>query len=390
MSRGSSLGWMAAFVGGLLTVSMMAVQAHAQVAPGGTWQTSPNPAPYPNTQPGAAATYPSPAGAVYPGNAGYPGATGYPPGYAGAPYYPPTQTSTSATDLEVGSLYGFSAAYGVGTGIWIDAEADIEDPGLQFIAPALLGVGAPVGVFFLNRPTMPRGMPAAIATGMAIGAGEGVGIATYQMVSAKPDEEWGFRGLTRSVFIGSTLGTAAGIASAYYMEPSPRQSLMLGSSVLWGTVIGSMFGYGGTRAHSDWTHGNDFAALGGLIGYNVGLVGAAAVSAAWVPSYESLAWMWGGFGAGIVVSLPVYLFYVGGDHDARRGLVFQGAAGTLGVLAGALFTIDRRDFGASGARHVARREEAAARRSPIGLRLTGGGLMPVRDGVGLQVQGVLF
>src|SRR5678815_3612297 len=88
----------------------------------------------------------------------------------------------SASDLELGTLYAMSAGYGVGTGIWIDAELDIDDPGLQFLAPAILGLAGPVGVFFLDRPRMPRGMPAAIAAGMAIGAGEGVGIASYQFV----------------------------------------------------------------------------------------------------------------------------------------------------------------------------------------------------------------
>ena len=67
-----------------------------------------------------------------------------------------------------------------------------------------MGLAAPVGVFFLDRPRMPRGMPAAIAAGMAIGAGEGVGIASYQFVHSKSDDEWGFRGFARSVFIGST------------------------------------------------------------------------------------------------------------------------------------------------------------------------------------------
>ena len=60
----------------------------------------------------------------------------------------------------------------------------------------------------------------------------------------------------------------------------------------------------------------------------------------WVPSYQSLAWMWMGFGAGVGLSLPIYLFYAGGTHDARRGLIFQGTAGTLGLVAGAVFTMD--------------------------------------------------
>ncbi len=36
-------------------------------------------------------------------------------------------------------LYGVGPAYGVGTGIWIDALADVNDPGIAFIAPLVLG-----------------------------------------------------------------------------------------------------------------------------------------------------------------------------------------------------------------------------------------------------------
>src|SRR5688572_14547306 len=55
----------------------------------------------------------------------------------GVPPPPPpgAPTKTRSTALEVGYLYVTAAAWGVGTGIWIDAEAGIEDPGLQFIFP---------------------------------------------------------------------------------------------------------------------------------------------------------------------------------------------------------------------------------------------------------------
>ena len=86
----------------------------------------------------------------------------------------------------------------------------------------------------------------------------------------------------------------------------------------------------------------------------------------------------------LAVSLPIYLFYAGGDHDARRGLIFQGTAGTLGLLAGAVFTMDSRtsacltDAGLFGAKPNA----------PV--QVTGGGSMPVPGGMGFQVSGLLF
>jgi hypothetical protein len=301
--------------------------------------------------------------------------------YMGPP--PSSSTSQEASDIELGTLYALSAGYGVGTGIWIDAELSIDDPGLKFLAPAILGVGAPVGVFLLNRPRMPRGMPAAIAAGMAIGAGEGAGIASYQFVHASEKDAWGFRGFARSVFIGSTGGAVLGYATAYTMEPSPKTSLLLGSSVAWGTVVGSMFGYGGSAAGSEFGEANDSASLGGLIGYNVGLVGAAALSTVWVPSYYSLQWMWIGFGAGAAVSLPVFLLYAGGDHDARRGLIFMGTASILGLGAGGILTMDSRDSASTASSLFGENEHAP-------VRVTSAGLMPVPGGMGVQISGLIF
>src|SRR6185436_1522215 len=63
------------------------------------------------------------------------GGYGQPPGFG----YPPPQTGRKkSTALEVGYLYVTAGAYGVGTGIWIDAMAGIEDPGLRFIFPGIL------------------------------------------------------------------------------------------------------------------------------------------------------------------------------------------------------------------------------------------------------------
>ena len=97
-----------------------------------------------------------------------------------------------------------------------------------------------------------------------------------------------------------------------------------------------------------------------------------------------LAWMWIGFGGGVAISLPVYLFYTGGDHDPRRGLIFQGTAATLGLVAGAVFTMDSRDTAATPSRG------GLAAQRPASFQVTGGGLMPVPGGMGFTVSGLLF
>ncbi|MCC6646349.1 MAG: hypothetical protein IT374_12355 [Polyangiaceae bacterium] len=303
-------------------------------------------------------------------------------------YAMPVPTSSGgsgakSTDLEIGTLYVAGTAYGIGAGVWLDAELGISDPGLNFIAPAVLGVGAPIGVYFLDHPQMPRGVPASIALGLTLGAGEGFGVWSYQFVTSSKENAWGFRGLARSSFIGATVGGAAGAAVGFLQEPSPKSSLFIGSSALWGAGIGSMFGYGSTAKGRGYGLSNDGASLGGLIGYNLGIVGSAALSTVWVPTYKNTAFMWAGAAAGFAATSPVYLLYAGSESPAKRGLIVQGVGTTLGIVAGAMFTFYDTDDIAS--------DDPFRGPRPSLARITGVGPMPMPGGgAGAMVQGVLF
>lgn len=292
------------------------------------------------------------------------------------PVYVPAPASKKRTNLEIGYLYATSVTYGVGLGVWLATEIGIEDPGVFLIPPAILGVAAPVGVYFLDDPLMPRGMPAAIATGMLVGAGEGLGFASFQIVTADERNEWGFRGLARSMAAGSTLGAIGGYALGYYQEPSPRSSLFIGSGVVWGAAIGSMFGYGASGEGLEYGAANDSAALGGLVGFNVALVASAGLSTVYIPSWRALNWMWIGAGVGAAVSLPVYLFYAKDDGPpAKRGLLFSGTATALGIAAGAVFAgFDDSDSASADERSSFARIESVA---PL----------PVPGGVGVGITG---
>ncbi len=261
------------------------------------------------------------------------------PGYGQQPYgyqQPPPRSDTRTT-FEIGTLYATSVGYGFGMGSWISLEAGIDDPGVFLIPPAILGLAAPIGVYILDQPDMDRGLPSAIAAGMLIGAGEGIGIASHQFVTSAEEDEWGFIGLARATAIGSTLGAVGGYAFGYYEEPSPKSTAFVMSGVLWGTAAGSMFGYGASEAGVGYGRANDSASLGGLIGFNVGLAATGALSIVYIPSYGELAWMWGGAGVGAAVSLPVFLFYAEKDGPpAKRGFLFMGTATLLGIGAGAL------------------------------------------------------
>jgi hypothetical protein len=318
---------------------------------------------------------------------------------ASAPASPSASKDSSV--FELGTLYAASVGYGVGLGIWLDAEIGISDPGTLLIAPAVLGVAAPVGVYFLDQPAMPRGKPSAIAAGLAIGAAEGLGIAGTQFVTADKKDAWGFRGLSRSVAIGATVGGVAGYALGELERPSPKLSAFVSSGALWGTLIGASMGYGTSPKGVGYGGSNDSAALGGLIGLNVGVAATAAVSMAMVPSYKQIQGMWEGAGIGFAASLPVYLFYAGEKGPpAKRGLVFTGTAMALGIVAGAVFSSS--SDGPESAESSTGNGERAESARPAFARITsiiptlptskaaGAGGLNGLSGMGVSVAGVLY
>lgn len=237
---------------------------------------------------------------------------------------------------EMAFLYATSAVYGVGLGVEVSSELKTDDPGLFLIAPALLGVAAPIGAYALDQPKMRRGVPTAISAGLLLGAGEGLGIAGLQMVTANDSDSWRFRGLSRAMALSATIGGVGGWLAGEWLEPPPNTVVLTMSGALWGTAVGSMLGYGASSG--DWGRSNDKAALGGLIGYNVGALGAASVGFTNLVSDTQLLWMWSGAGIGAAVSLPIFLLYAGDDSPpARRGFIFMGTATTLGIVAGGIF-----------------------------------------------------
>ena len=161
--------------------------------------------------------------------------------------------------------------------------------------------------------------------------------ATSTCALSRPATNGDFRGFARSVFIGSTVGIGAGYAAAVFIEPSPKTSLLLGSSVLWGTAVGSMFGYGGSKADSAFGDANDSASLGGLIGYNTGMLGQRRCRPCGSPRTSRSPGCGSALAPVSAYRCQCTLLYAGGDHDPRRGLILQGTAGTLGPTRGSHF-----------------------------------------------------
>lgn len=372
-----------------------------QYLPPGMQQQPQQPGAYPQ-QPGAypqqPGAYPQPYGQPQPGYGQQPyapyGQQPQQPGYGYQPYAP--QQPRIRTGLEIGYLYGVAIAYGAGVGIWIDSEAyggtnsagqaKKIDPGISLIAPILLGAAAPLGVFLADRRPMREGLPSAIASGLVIGAGEGLVISTFGDAKGPQGAAgWGFRGLARAEVIGSTIGGAGGIAYGLLAKPTPQRNMFLTSAVGWGAIVGYQFGGGGSNGK--WSDANDATTLGGVVGYNIALGGAAVTSAFWSPTWTQLAWMWGGFGVGEVAGALVYPFYAASKGDPRRGLIFQGVASTVGMVAGAF--IGYRRPNAVALAQEQREDEEYWQRHHF-ARVRGGGFTPMPGGMGASISGELW
>jgi len=233
------------------------------------------------------------------------------------------------------ALYVTSALYGVGTGIWLDALFKIDNPGGAVVLPLVLGAGMPIGAFFWDDAGGPlsRGVPSSLATGLVLGAVEGIAISGVQwQFNREQDKDWSFQTQTTVTFLFATGGGVGGWAFGEAFKPDPRGLGMVAGGAAWGTLSGIGIGFAATP--SDFSDG---AAVGGLIGYNVGFLGAGALSLAHTPSWRSQEYMWLGYGLGALAGCLVFPFYLGSDADPKSGFLGPALGGLAGVgLAGAL------------------------------------------------------
>jgi hypothetical protein len=291
---------------------------------------------YPPPQPQGPYNGPPPNGPQYPYNQP-------PPGYL-APA-PPPPTPAAPSDMrgpgEMAFLYGASAAYGVGTGVWIDALGKVSDPGIAFIAPLVLGAAGPIGVYFLDQGVnLHRGVPASISTGLTLGAIEGLAIAGTQAQLSDPGNGWSFRGGASLTWTLATAGGIGGYAFGEWLHPDPRSLGFIASGSGWGALSGAMLGAGASGGGGAWKDG---AMIGGLIGYNAGILAAGALSVAYVPSWQTQKYMWIGYAAGTAATSIVYAFYLFSDADPKHGLIANSLGGLAGVAIAAALTANMTD-----------------------------------------------
>jgi hypothetical protein len=301
----------------------------------------PYPQQYPPQQPYPQQPYPQqPYPQQYPPQQPYP----QQPGYGPAPGYPPPVAPAPSDKREAGempALYATTILWGVGTGIWLDALIKIKDPGPAVIMPIAFGAAAPIGAFFWDDRGGPlhRGVPSSISAGLVLGALEGISIAGVQwQYSREKDKDWSFQTQTSVTWIMATVGGVGGWAFGEWQRPDPRSMGFILSGAGWGSLSGITMGI--AVSGKDWKDG---AAVAGLIGYNLGVVGAGALSIAHQPSWNSQKYMWLGYGLGALAGCLVFPFYLFSDADAKHGFIGPSLGGLAGVgLAGAL-TWDMKD-----------------------------------------------
>ncbi len=108
-----------------------------------------------------------------------------------------------------------------------------------------------------------------------------------------------------------------------------------------------------------------------MIGYNVGLLGTGALSLWRAPSYQTLKWMWAGYGIGTLAGALVFPFYLFSDSDAKHGFVAPALGGIAGAAVAGVLTSGLTDDDPAPANHAKR-----SFLSPLTLNL-GSGPQPV-------------
>ena len=292
----------------------------------------PQPQQYPQPQPYPPQPYP---------NQPQPYPQTYPPYPQPAPVAAPVSNKRSAG--EMGFLYGTSVAYGIGTGIWIDAVAGISDPGLAFIAPIAFGAAAPVGLYFWDDyDNLHRGVPASIATGLVLGGVEGLAIGglQWQATGNGGPNTWSFRTQTTVTFLTATGGGVGGYFFGEWLRPDPRSLGFIASGAAWGAISGTLFGAGVTKTGGDW---KDPGSVVGFVGFNAGIAATGALSTFYTPSWQSQKYMWLGYAAGTVAASVVYIFYAFSDAPVWHGLIANSLGGLAGVGIAAAVTADLKD-----------------------------------------------
>lgn len=220
---------------------------------------------------------------------------------------PPSTTPTelapprSRDGLEAASVYTSAILLGVGTGIWIDVMAEVDDTRAAVIAPLLLG-GAGAGAVYLGERlngSLRRGHGTAMSNGVLLGALAGSLFGAW----GGSAERWSGRAVASTVWGGAMLGLGAGLGAGAITDITPAAASFVGSGGIWGSLFGL-----GVAMIADVDA--DGYLLGALTGELAGVALGAALTGTLRPTEAQVHWMDLGFLSGglIGTGLAVLIF----------------------------------------------------------------------------------
>ncbi|MBI5515686.1 MAG: hypothetical protein HY909_18030 [Deltaproteobacteria bacterium] len=282
------------------------------------------------------------------------------------------------SSFELVTLYGTGLAFGGGTGLWVDALAEIDNARAGVWIP-LLGAGLGVlGAYALDRGEPLRaGRATAMNTGMLLGAAAGLSVALQHHDSidietdrcfgtgslacdARFSDRWRARGIATSMWLGAGLGLGLGYGVSALTDSSPGSASYVLSAGAWGGLLGLFAGILGRFDNS----------LGAfwLAGSGVGTAAALATAHVLRPTQAQTRWLdLGVLGGGLLgLGAAVLVDQNLSDRVVPLALIELGMVG--GGLTAFLLSrsLDARGRARTRAHHV-----------PGVLPLTGGGLVTV-------------
>ncbi len=243
--------------------------------------------------------------------------------------------SNERTGDEIAFLYLTAIGYGVGTGLWLDAQINPSSVRQGVLPPLLIGLAVPASVYALDNIGKPLryGLPQSIAEGVLIGAEEGGAWAWYAYAHAPSGKEPEVSKLATAVWGSATVGAAAGGLLGATLDATPGRASFVGSTALWGGVI---FGLTTGSVGKNDENLNDRIAFATGVGIAAGTVGGVVAAGPVSPSAARVRLIdLGALGGGVLFA-GGYMAATENWRDAQPALAFATAGVVLGG-AGALW-----------------------------------------------------
>lgn len=259
-------------------------------------------------------------------------------------------TDGSRSSAEAFSLYSSLFLYGVGTGIYVDVMAEIDDFRGAVWVPILLGAGGIGAAYLLDHPQRLRASRGyGMSTGLTLGLAAGLALGTeLEDRNAFGRCEWDSvtgesrcpffnegRGVATTVWLTSTAGLAAGYAVGALVQPSVANYGFVNATGLYGGLLGVM-----TLGVLD---ANEGYGLGWLLGQGVGIGLGAVMATQLKPTESQTRWMSLGVLGGGLLGFGVAVLLGGESTDASAALAITQAGMVGGGIGGYLLGDNRHE-----------------------------------------------